>query len=271
MSIALVSSTGNVPIFAQGVNTENSFYTDAPSITAAAGFVNMLSDLDGMQSIKINGFALFIHDYKRSESKVAFNSATAFYLNKNDLVNPPVPLELFNADMRFSIIIDYEGSLPFTGAELEDLLNYKTRRFNGGTVINDIMINDVNESEMADYFKRNQATQVIDKSNLNITTFEQIIEYMAFYKNPVTGKRDVRLHNGVFYAHQVGYQLLEDPTTRNGSLLNGDDKCKHAYCEPIINLAELVHTSKLKGFDDLSLWSWEENAENKTILLKEVH
>lgn len=278
MSIAIINSVENTPLFAQGVNTENSFYTDCPSITAAAGFVSMIADLDGLQfvkrgkiksGIKINGFALFIHEYKRSDSKVAFNSGTSNYSSTEDkLINAPVPLEIFNAKMQFSIVIDYDGSIDQSSDELDDLLNYKTRRFNGGSIINNIMINCVDESQLIDYFKRHKANQVIDRSDLNITTFDELLEYIAFHENPETKRRDLKLHSGVFYAHQTGYQLLEDPKQREGALLNGDEQCDHAYCEPVINIAQLQHTSKIKQFSDLSLWQWQENAENKSIVLK---
>ena len=111
-----------IPLHAQGVNTENSFYTDGPSITAAYGFVNMLSELEGMAFIKkgkmsygidIKGIAFFIHGYDRAEGKASFNSGTVNYIATEDkLINPPVPLETYTADMTFSIVIEYVGRLP---------------------------------------------------------------------------------------------------------------------------------------------------------------
>ncbi len=265
-----------MPIFSQGVNTENSFYTDGPSITAAYGFINMLSDLEGFcpplkkvgrvrKGITIKGFSFFIHHYQRDIGKVAFNSGTANYVATEDkLINPPIPLETYTADMNFSLIIDYTGSLP---GDLNNLLNARTRRFNGGTILNEIMISDLNEDELVKYFKSNAASQIIDRSDLAITDWNEMMKYLAFYQNPETKKRDLRLHSGVFYAHQTGYQLLEAPCQREGALFNGNEECEHAYCEPIINLAEIQHTTHLKSFSDLHFWHKEENIEARTITL----
>lgn len=281
MPFALVHSLSakgkRQPLFAQGVNTENSFYTDGPSITAAAGFVNMLCELEPMRytmkgknklGIKNKGFSLFIHSYERSEGKVAFNSGTANYVPTLDkLINPPVPVEIFTADISFSIIIEYEGRLPGNQEQLDLVLNCQTRRFNGGTILDDLMISPIDDDEMRDYFTFHKANQILDRSDLNITDWNTLLEYIAFYENPETKKRDLKRHNGVFYAHQTGFQLLEEPCEREGALLNQNDVCQHAYCEPIINLAELQHTTHLQSLNDLSLWHWQENTETRTVIL----
>ena len=284
MPYALIHGVGaaediRVPLQAQGVNTENSFYTDGPSITAAYGFVNMLSELEGMPfhkkgkrrlGVDIKGIAFFIHYYDRSEGKVAFNSGTSNYIAIEDkLTNPPVPLETYTADMAFSMVIDYIGSLPADRAYLEQTLNARTRRFNGGTIMNDIMITDLNNGMLREHFQRHKASQVIDRSDLCITCWDDMLEYLSFYENPETKKRDVRRHSGVFYAHQTGYQLLEMPTKRQGSLLfgSGDKVCEHAYAEPIINLAELQHTTYLTELSDLKFWRWHNDQDARIIIL----
>lgn len=263
-----------VPLRADGVNTENSFYTDAPSITAVQGFLGMLSELDGMafrkipvkKGIKIEGFAFFIHGYDRHVGMQGFSSGIYNYVSTEDkLINAPVPLEVFMADMSFSIIIQYEGRLP---ANLEVLLNARTRRFNGGTVMNDIMISDVDDEKITDFFKRHKANQVLDRSDLALTTWESMLEYVAYYENPETKKRDVKKHPGIYYLHQTGYQLLEAPQVREGALVYGDKICKHAYCEPVINLAELQHTNKMGSLKTLPLWRRVEDAKTQSIILK---
>ena len=149
MSIALIhcidKNNHHTPICSNGVNTENSFYTDCPSITAAAGFIKMVSDLDGID-IDIASFAFLLHEYNRDSGKVAFNSRSSFYVSKeSDLINPPVPLEAYTANLTFSIIIQYNGQLP-NSTELDDILNYRTKRFNGGTINEDLMITNIDTS-----------------------------------------------------------------------------------------------------------------------------
>lgn len=268
-----------VPVRAEGVNTENSFYTDAPSITAVQGFLGMLSELEGMvfrkipvkKGIKIDGFAFFIHGYERHQGMQGFSSGIINYVSTEDkLINAPVPLEVFMADMSFSIIIQYQGRLP---NDLDEILNARTRRFNGGSIMNDIMITDIDDEKITEFFKRHKANQVIDRSELGLTSWESMLDYVAFFENPETKKRDLRKHSGVYYLHQTGYQLLEDPQIREGALLlNGHQptpqNCKHAYCEPVINLAELRHTNQMGELKNLSLWRRVEDIQTRTVILQ---
>ena len=270
MSVALIHCVDNVnhhaPICSNGANTENSFYTDCPSVTAAAGFVQMISELDGID-VDITGFAFLLHGYHRDCGKVSFNSSSRFYLEKEaDLINPPVPLETFTANLTFSIIIQYNGQLPVQ-AKLDDILNYRTKRFNGGTIDNDLMITNIDNDDYFNFFNKFPANYVIDRSDLNITDWESMLEYVAFYQDDNGNKKNKKLHNGIFYAHQTGYQLLEDPILRSGSLFNLNEPCDHAYCEPVINLAELKYATKIQDLENLPFWRWNQDLNAQTIIL----
>ena len=268
------------PIYVQGANTQSSFYTDGPSITAAAGFLATLCELDGLalerrgkirRGLDIqstNGFSLFIHCYERCAGKVAFNAGTENYAAKQDkLINPPVPLETFTADIQFSLVFEFSGSLPGSQDKLDDLLNARTRRFNGGSITSNIMITQLSEKESAIYLRRYPANQVVDRCDLQLTQWEQMIDYVGFFENPISKKKNLRLHSGIYYLHQTGYQLLEEPCEREGALLNGDTVCEHAYCEPIINLAGLEYSTRTKTFADLHLWQWVEHVQTRSVYL----
>ena len=263
------------PLFAQGVNTENSFYTDGPSITAVQGFVNALTDLPGLKyerkgrffsGIKINGIAFIIHHYERNVGKVAFKSGTSNYINEKDQQNPPVPTELFSAEMRFSIIIDFDGKLPQEN-DVDDIVNASTRRFNGGEIMNDIMLSTISDEILTKYLKRFKGNQVVDRSDLCLTTWDEMFEYIGFFENIETKRRDIRKHDGIYYAHQTGFMLLEAPKKRKGALLFNEAPCRHAYCEPVINLAQLKHTTHISSVSDICFWKWHEDLASKTVTL----
>ena len=250
------------PLNITGVNTENSFYTDCPAITACAGFVNALSELC---NIKVKGFAFFIHNYNRNIGKCAFNSPSIKNSGIEDkMVNPPVPLELFTANMQCSIVIEYDQSLP---DDLDSKINAKTNRFNGGFIVNDVMISEIDDLSLSEYFTQYHANQVIDCSYLNITTWAEMLEYIAFYRNDVTNRFIDRKHDRIYYSHQVGYQLLNTPIVKGGALLKNNKVCKHAYCEPVINLARLESTRLLKPLSEFQLWNWNTDLNTQTITL----
>lgn len=266
------------PIQVQGSNAESSFYTDGPSITAVAGFVAMLLDLDGLAAarkgkirrgvdITSGGFSFFLHGYHRQIGKMAYNSATANYVgNFDSLINPPVPVETYSADLSFCLVIQYRGTLPDKD-EMLTVLNARSRRFNGGVICNELMITDIDEQQLKKYFAQHNASQVTDQRDLGLTSWSDMLERVSFFEEPSSKKKTLRLHEGAYYIHQTGYQLLELPCERHGALLYGDQPCLHAYCEPVINLAGLQHTTHFQSFDDLHLWRWQEDLDQRTVML----
>ncbi|UKA04962.1 hypothetical protein [Photobacterium damselae] len=280
MSLALICGSNiktgnNEPIDVLGLNIDESFFTNAPSIRAAFGFAQNLTELDGLKyiakgmvkkGIKINRVALLLHDFKRDVGTVGFTSATMNYINSKDTKNPPRPLETGTATGKFSLVIDYDGKLP-DHKTLDCILNGVTARYNGGTVLNYIDIVAIDDLKLTEYLSKFKAWQVVDRSDLKLTTFKEMLEYVSFYKNEVSGKMDLKRHSGIFYMHQTGYQLLEDPVKRVGAVSVDGNECKHAYCEPIINIAELKHSRWIGGCDDLCFWERVSNKEKRTSVL----
>ena len=277
MSLALIcgsniKTSDNEPIDVLGMNIDESFFTNAPSMRAAFGFAINLAELDGLKyfskgmikkGIKINRVALLIHDFKRDVGTVGFTSATRNYINAKDTQNPPRPVEIGTATGKFSVVIDYDGKLP-DHESLDCILNGMTSRFNGGSVVNYLNIMPIDDSLLVEYLSKFKAWQVVDRSDLNLTTFEEMLEYVSFYKNTINGKKDLKRHRGVYYMHQTGYQLLEEPINRTGALSVNGKECKHAYCDPIINMAELKHSREINGCEDLCFWKRLSNVQEKT-------
>ena len=273
MSIALICGS-NIktcvvePIAVSDLNIEDSFFTDAPSIRAAFGFAENIFKMCGSggalaSNLRVNSVALLIHDFKRDVGTVAYAAATINYINQKDTQNPPRPVEARAATAKVSIVVDYDGELP-DAFDIENAVNGVTARYNGGVVDNFINVKPVDDAGLIEYLTRYRAWQVVDRSDLKLTTFGEMLEYVAFYKNPRSGSKDLKKHEGVFYLHQTGYQLLEEPTHREGSLTFNGKECRHAFCEPIINVAGMEYSSSIGGVDNLCFWRWVYDVDKNT-------
>lgn len=284
MAIAIISGLNYErgylePIKVVGANTEDSFFTDAPSITAINGFVYALGERETLKQsgvgilkkgITINGFSVLLHDFERYGCNKGYfykgyNSSAHAYQNEKDLMNPPRPIETVTATMAVSIVIEYEGRLPTKDVLLDDI-NNTTLKLAGGTIQNDVMITDVSDETFSAFCRKNRAYQVTDRADLNITSWEQILEYVSATENPETKKFE-RKHSGLFYAHQTGIQLLEEPSFKKGVIIGDEEVYKHAYCDPIINLAELKAVNAAEGTRQLSMWKRVCDETTNTITL----
>ena len=281
MSVALICGanlkTGaSEPLNIQGMNIEDSYLTDAPSITAAVGFAYHLATIDGMKfeakglqtvGVRINSVALIIHDLTRDIGLTGYSNA-GYKPPAKELFNPTRPIEIKKAAAKISILIDYDGRLPpdvGVGVGRDLALNRTTARYGGGVVLNDLRISEVSDTTLVDYLGRYMGRMVCDRSDLNITSLNEMLTYVARYGSDRSKKYD-----GVFYIHQSGYQMLENPQVRSGSLEFDGKVCKHAFCNPILNLVELVNSSNIKTIGDVCFWERVSNTHQKTSILKSV-
>lgn len=282
MSLAIIcgydaNTLESEPLNIIDLNIEDSFFTDAPSVRAAFGFAMSLSELGGLKyskkgmvvkGIKIKGVSCIIHDFKRDVGTVGFVSGTQNYITEKDTSSPPRPLEVKSAKAKVSLIIDYDGKLPDLES-LDSLLNGKTARFNGGVILNNLQIKPIDDDALLTYISMHNGWQIVDRADLNITEIDIMARHVSTFVDPFTGEK-VRPFDGVFYIHQTGYQLLEEPVFRKGTLLFGEKECKHAFCEPILNIAEIKHSKWINSCDDLCFWKRVSNKNNRTTVLTAV-
>jgi len=274
MPFALIHTTNRfndkAPLHVSDMNAEDSFYTECPSLTAVSGFVNELLETESLKHQEMGfvstgidsvGFTVLIHHYNTNNGVKSYQEGGQGVSSKN-MITARMPINLRTSELRFSIFIEYNGILPSDSEQLFNEINRKAWRFAGGFIDAEIMITHIDDEELLKFTKYNRGYVVTDRSDLNITTYDELIPYIA----PIR-EREYREHDGLFYAHQTGYQLLETPTHREFVNDYNDEVCEHAFAEPIINLAELIHTRNIQSVNDLETWKWNECAETNAVFL----
>lgn len=236
-------------------------------------------------------FAVLLHDYQlfqgTTKNPLALCSGNGGKQSEDDLLNPPIIPEI-KGRIRFSLLIElsecfsekfYSNQVQ---AELYDRL--MTLRFAGGDFIsvNKELVRQrrrfvadqdeatplsflplISEAELPLELARLPQGWFI-KSRADLLRgvedkMARILEAMGIERTQDGRRR--KLMSGWLFATGVGFELLERPTVRDGVR---QSDFQHAFCEPVLSLAELVGSRKARAAFEVGeeanrkdfFWQW---------------